>query len=64
MAHPAPPPATPPASPPQVVPFLSPDDEDPSEASESSFDSSSRPNDDYTPAEPGMANGFLSSASD
>ena len=52
------------ASPSQVVPSLSLDDEDPSKALESSSGSSSRSSDDYTPAEPGMANGFLSSTSD
>ena len=68
MAYPAPPPtplgATRPTSPLQVVPFLSPDDEDPSEASESSSSSSFGPSEDYTLAEPGMANRFLSSTSD
>ena len=69
MAHPAPPVAppalaSPPTSPPQVVPSLSLDDEDPSEAVESSSSSSSGPSCYYTLAEPGMANGFLSSASD
>ena len=65
MAHPAPPPAPPtaipPTSPSHVVPSFSLDDEDPSE---SSSGLSSGPNDNYTPAEPHMANGFLSSASD
>ena len=62
VVHPAPPPATaapPPASPPQVVPDipLSPMS-DPSEASGSSS-SSSGPSADYSPAGPGMANGYL-----
>ena len=62
VAHPAPPALT---SPPQVVPSLSlDDDEDPSEAVASSHGSSSGPKDSYTLAEPDMANGFLSSASD
>ena len=53
------------ASPRQVVPSLSLDnDEDPSEALASSYGSFSGPSDSYTPAELGMANGFLSSASD
>ena len=69
VAHSAPlaaPLATPPApaSPPQVVPSFSlDDDKDPSEASASSHDSSSGPNNNYTPAELGIANGFLSSTS-
>ena len=68
VAHPAPPPpppaptapiATPLASPPQVVPDIPPSPEsDPSKATGSpSF--SSRPDADYTPAGPGMANGYL-----
>ena len=64
MAHPAPPATTPLASPPQLVPSLSLDDDDPSETAESSFGLSFEPSDDYTPAEPGMANEFLSSTSD
>ena len=69
MEQPAPSPeplaAWPPASPPQVVPSLSlDDDDDPSEALASSPGSSSKPSDSYTPAEIGMANEFLSSASD
>ena len=68
MALPAPPPAppmaTPPTSPPQVVPSLTLDNEDPSEASKLSSGLSFGPSDDYTLAEPGMANGFLSSAFD
>ena len=72
VAHPAPPPppaapttpialvATTPASPPQVVPGISLSTEsNPSEDSDSPS-SSSRPNADYTPTEPGMANGYLS----
>ena len=69
MAHPAPPPPTPaapatlitspPASPAQVVPNLSSgSDSDPSEAIDSPSSSSTR-DADYTLAEPGMANGFL-----
>ena len=68
VAHLAPPTApapAAPASPPQVVPSLSlDDDEDPSEASALSHDSSFGPSDSYTLAEPGIANRFLSSASD
>ena len=69
MAQPAPPPvpltATPPTSPPQVVPSLSlDDDDDPLEVSASSPGSSFEPSDSYTPAELGVANGFLSLASD
>ena len=69
MVHPTPPlaplVATPPASPPQVVPSFSLDDDDDLlEASESSSGSSFTPNDGYSPTEPDMANGFLSSASD
>ena len=63
-AHPAPPPppatpaTTPPASPPQVVPDIPPSSEsDLSETTDSP--SSSGPNKDYTPAGPGMANGYL-----
>ena len=62
VAHPVPPAL---ASPLQVVPSFSlDDDEDPSEASTSSHGSSFRPSNSYTPAEPGMANGFLFLASD
>ena len=67
VAAPAIPPAAPsiPTSPPQVVPSLSHDDEEnPSEASASPHDSSLGPSDSYTPAEPGMVNRFLLSASD
>ena len=61
----APPAGAPPASPPQVVPSLSlDDDEDPFEALASSPGSSSGPSDSHTPAEPSMANRFLSFASD
>ena len=67
VAHPTPPPppiapaasvATPPASPPQMVPNIPLSHEsDPSEASDSPS-SSSGPDADYTPAEPGMVNGY------
>ena len=67
VAAPAVPSVAPPVlgSPPHMVPSLSlNDEEDPSEASASSHGSSSGPSDNYTPAEPGMANEFLSSTSD
>ena len=69
VAHLAPqtaPPAVPPAPtlPDQMVPSLSfDDDEDPFEALALSHGSFG-PSDSHTPAEPGMANGFLSSTSD
>ena len=66
MAYPAPPappvtvpPTSPPVSPPQVVPAL-PSESDVSEELTSSSGSSSEPSADYIPAEPGMANGFMS----
>ena len=62
MAHPIAPPVSPPPSPPNVVPSLSSDD-DPSETADSSSTSSSTPDDGYAPADPSMANGFLSSKS-
>ena len=67
MAHPTLPPAVP-AAPPltlpfQVVPSLSLDEDDPSEATDSSSGLSSGPSDGYAPAEPSMANGLLSSDS-
>ena len=63
MAHLVASPVPPPTSPPQVVASLSPDDDDPSEAADSSSNSFSGPGDGYAPAEPGMANRFLSSKS-
>ena len=63
MAHLVASPVPPPTSPPQVVASLSPDDDDPSEAADSSSNSFSGPRDGYAPAEPGMANRFLSSKS-